>query len=45
MTDSSGLKEDGLSKMPHNVNSIEIHYVKNIKIGEFNVFKIKDKNK
>jgi hypothetical protein len=29
--------------MAHNVNGVEIHYVKNTKTGEFNDFKFKDK--
>ncbi|WP_431154870.1 hypothetical protein [Bacillus mycoides] len=45
MTDPRWPKEDGWVKMEHNVNGVEIHYVKNTKTGEFDDFKFKDKNK
>lgn len=45
MTDPRWPKEDGWVKMAHNVNGVEIHYVKNTKTGEFDDFKFKDKNK
>ncbi|PWN11911.1 hypothetical protein CU072_30225 [Bacillus thuringiensis] len=43
MTDPRWPKEDGWVKMAHNVNGVEIHYVKNTKTGEFDDFKFKDK--
>ncbi|WP_257201976.1 hypothetical protein [Bacillus cereus] len=42
MTDPRWPKEDGWVKMAHNVNGVEIHYVKNNRTGEFDDFKFKN---
>ncbi|HDR4453796.1 MULTISPECIES: N-acetylmuramoyl-L-alanine amidase family protein [Bacillus] len=42
MTDPRWPKEDGWVKMAHNVNGVEIHYVKNTRTGEFDDFKFKN---
>ncbi|PFZ93905.1 S-layer homology domain-containing protein [Bacillus wiedmannii] len=42
MTDPRWPKEDGWVKMAHNVNDVEIHYVKNTRTGEFDDFKFKN---
>lgn len=43
MTNTKWSKEDEWAKMAHNVNGVEMHYVKNTKTGEFDDFKFKDK--
>ncbi|MCU5684007.1 hypothetical protein OCF64_19465 [Bacillus wiedmannii] len=43
MTDPKWSKEDEWVKMAHNVNGVEMHYVKNTKTSEFDDFKFKDK--
>ncbi|PGQ45479.1 MafB [Bacillus thuringiensis] len=43
MTDPRWPQEDGWVKMAHNVNGVEMHYVKNTKTGEFDDFKFNDK--
>ncbi|PHB04910.1 hypothetical protein COE81_19770 [Bacillus wiedmannii] len=42
MTDPRWPREDGWVKMVHNVNGVEIHYVKNTRTGEFDDFKFKN---
>ncbi len=42
MTDSRWPATDGWVKMRHNVNGVEIHYVRNTRTGEVDDFKFKD---
>ncbi|WP_368936887.1 hypothetical protein [Bacillus sp. SH8-8] len=45
MTDPRWPKEDGWVKMAHNVNGVEIHYVKNTKMENLMILNLKIKNK